>query len=83
LIHRGNTTLRDKVRSAIRTLPAEYVRYTLADAVELLPPARLHAVVRQYLETKMTFTEMARAPSRPSCAAAAVIEIATNYSYNR
>ena len=39
---------RDKVRAAIRTLPAEYVRYMLADAVELLPPARLHAVARQY-----------------------------------
>ena len=38
---------RDKVRAAIRTLPAEYVRYMLADAVELLPPARLHAVARQ------------------------------------
>jgi hypothetical protein len=38
------------VRAAIRTLPAEYVRYMLADAVELLPPARLHAVARQYLD---------------------------------
>jgi hypothetical protein len=43
---------RDKVRAAIRTLPAEYVRYMLADAVELLPPARLHAVARQYLDLR-------------------------------
>lgn len=43
---------RDKVRAAIRTLPAEYVRSMLADAVELLPPARLHAVARQYLDLR-------------------------------
>lgn len=43
---------RDKVRAAIRTLPAECVRYMLADAVELLPPARLHAVARQYLDLR-------------------------------
>lgn len=34
---------RDKVRAAIRTLPAEYVRYMLA--VELLPPATKSAFV--------------------------------------
>jgi hypothetical protein len=43
---------RDNVRAAIRTLPAEYVRNMLADAVELLPPARRHAVARQYLDLR-------------------------------
>jgi hypothetical protein len=43
---------RDKVRAAIRTLPAECVRYMLADAVELLSPAKLHAVARQYLDLR-------------------------------
>jgi hypothetical protein len=43
---------RDKVRAAIRTLPAEYVRHVLAEAVELLPPARLCAVARQYLDLR-------------------------------
>lgn len=43
---------RDKLRAAIRTLPTEYVRYMLADAVDLLPPAKLYAVTRQYLDLR-------------------------------
>ena len=43
---------RDKVRAAIRTLPTEYVRYMLADAVDLLPPAKLYAVSRHYLDLR-------------------------------
>jgi len=43
---------RDTLRSAIRTLGAEHVLYILDDAIELLPPARLHEVVRKYLDPR-------------------------------
>jgi hypothetical protein len=43
---------RNKVRAAIRTLPTEYVRNMLADAVDLLPPAKPYAVTRQYLDLR-------------------------------
>lgn len=34
---------RDRVRAAVRTLPTEYVRYMLIDAIDLLPPRRAPA----------------------------------------
>lgn len=43
---------RDKVRVAIRTLPTEYVRYMLDEAIDLLPPAKLYALARKYLDVK-------------------------------
>jgi hypothetical protein len=52
VLRRQRALDRDKVRAAIRTLPTESVRYMLIDAVELLPPARLHAVARKYLDVK-------------------------------
>lgn len=42
---------RDRVWAAIRTLPTEYVRSMLIDAIDL-PPAKLHAVARKYLDLK-------------------------------
>lgn len=43
---------RDKLRAAVRKLGNEYVFYMLADAIELLPPAKLHNLVKQYLDVK-------------------------------
>jgi hypothetical protein len=43
---------RDRVRAAIRMLPTECVRYMLIDAVDLLPPAKLRAVARKYLDLR-------------------------------
>jgi hypothetical protein len=43
---------RDKLRAAIRQLPHEYVFYMLGDAIDLLPPARLHKIVRKYLDLR-------------------------------
>jgi len=40
---------RDKVRAAIRRFPNESLFYMLDDAIELLPPAKLHKVVSKYL----------------------------------
>ena len=43
---------RDKLRAAIRKLGNEYVFYMLDDAIDLLPPAELHKIVRKYLDPK-------------------------------
>ncbi len=43
---------RDKLREAIRRLKAEYVFCMLDDAIDLLPPAKLHKIVRKYLDVK-------------------------------
>jgi hypothetical protein len=43
---------RDKLRAAIRKLGNEYVFYLLDDAIDLLPPAKLHRLVKQYLDVK-------------------------------
>ena len=43
---------RDKVRAAVRKLRAECVFYMLDDAIDLLPPAKLHKIVRKYLDLK-------------------------------
>ena len=38
---------RDKLRAAIRMLGTEYLFYMLDDAIDLLPPAKLHKLVKQ------------------------------------
>ena len=43
---------RDKLRAAIRKLGDEYVFYMLDEAIDLLPPAKLHKIVRKYLDLK-------------------------------
>jgi len=43
---------RDKLRAAICRLGNEYVFYMLDDAIDLLPPAKLHKIVRKYLDLK-------------------------------
>jgi hypothetical protein len=43
---------RDKVRAAIRALPTEYVRYMLRDAIDVLPPAKVHGLARKYLDVR-------------------------------
>ena len=35
---------RDKLRAAVRKLGPEYVFYMLDDAIDLLPPAKLHQI---------------------------------------
>jgi hypothetical protein len=41
---------RDKLRAAVRKPGNEYVFYMLDDAIELLPPAKLHKIVKKYLD---------------------------------
>jgi hypothetical protein len=41
---------RDKLRAAIRKLGDEYVFYMLDDAIDLLPPAKLHKIFKKYLD---------------------------------
>ena len=41
---------RDKLRAEIRKLGNEYVFYMLDDAIDLLPQAKLHRVVKKYLD---------------------------------
>ena len=43
---------RDKLRAAVRKLGHEYVFYMLDDAIDLLPPAKLHKIARKYLDLK-------------------------------
>ena len=43
---------RDKLRAAVRKLGNEYVFYMLDDAIELLPPAKLHNLAKKYLDLK-------------------------------
>ena len=43
---------RDKLRAVIRKLGNEYVFYMLDDAIDLLPPVKLHKIVRKYLDLK-------------------------------
>jgi hypothetical protein len=44
---------RDKLRAAVRKLGHEYVFYMLDDAIDLLPPAKLHKIAGMYLDLKM------------------------------
>jgi hypothetical protein len=41
---------RDKLRAAVRKLGNECVFYMLDDAIELLPPAKLHKIAKKYLD---------------------------------
>lgn len=43
---------RDKLRAAVRKLGHEYVFYMLDDAIDLLPPAKLHQIAKRYLDIK-------------------------------
>jgi hypothetical protein len=43
---------RDKLRLAVRKLGDEYVRYMLDDAIELLPPTKLHKIAKKYLDLR-------------------------------
>ena len=43
---------RDKLRAAVRKLGNDYVFYMLNDAIELLPPAKLHNLAKKYLDMK-------------------------------
>ena len=40
---------REKLRTEIRKLGNEYVFYMLDDAIEVLPPAKLHKIAKKYL----------------------------------
>ena len=56
---------RDKLRAEVRRLGSEYVFYMLDDAIELLPPAKLHKIAKKYLDLKRLRpdTEKATKPS--------------------
>ena len=43
---------RDKLRAEVRKLGNEYVFFMLDDAIELLPPAKLHKIAKKYLDLK-------------------------------
>lgn len=43
---------KDKLRAAVRKLGHEYVFYMLDDAIDLLPPAKLHQIAKKYLDLK-------------------------------
>ena len=43
---------RDKLRAEVRKLGNEYALYMLDDAIELLPPAKLHKIAEKYLDLK-------------------------------
>ena len=52
MAHQAIEIDRDKLRAAIRKLGDEYVFYLLDDAIDLLPSAKLHKIVRKYLDLK-------------------------------
>src|SRR5260370_22364818 len=56
---------RDKLRAAVRKLGNEYVFFMLDDAIELLPPAKLHEVAKKYLDVKRLGPDAEKA-TRPS-----------------
>ncbi len=56
---------RDKLRAAVRKLSNEYVFYMLDDAIELLPPAKLHKIAKKYLDLKRLQPD-AEPATRPS-----------------
>jgi len=43
---------RDKLHAAVRKLGRECVFYMLDDAIDLLPPAKLHQIAKKYLDIK-------------------------------
>src|SRR5437870_1908337 len=56
---------RDKLRTAVRKLGNEYVFFTLDDAIELLPPAKLHKIAKNYFDLKRLRPDAEKA-TRPS-----------------
>ena len=56
---------RDKLRAEVRKLPNEYVFFMLDDAIELLPPAKLHKIAQKYLDVKRLRPDAEQA-TRPS-----------------
>jgi len=56
---------RDKLRAEVRKLGNEYVFFMLDDAIELLPPAKLHKIAKKYLDLKRLRPDAEKA-TRPS-----------------
>jgi hypothetical protein len=56
---------RDKLRAEVRKLGNEYVFYMLDDAIELLPPAKLHKIAKKYFDLKRLRPDSEKA-TRPS-----------------
>ena len=56
---------RDKLRAAVRKLGNEYLFYMLDDALELLPPAKLHKIAKKYLDLERLRPD-AEQPAGPS-----------------
>src|SRR6266446_417373 len=56
---------RDKLRAAVRKLGNECVFSMLDDAIELLPPAKLHKIAKKYLDLKRLRPDAEKA-TRPS-----------------
>src|SRR5882724_6918136 len=48
----SNEIDRDKLRAEVRKLGNEYILYMLDDAIDLLPPAKLHKIAKKYLDLK-------------------------------
>jgi hypothetical protein len=55
---------RDKLRTALRHLGSEHVFYMLDDAIDLLPPTKLHAVVKKYLDVSRLRPDADNPPAR-------------------
>ena len=60
-----NTIDRDKLRAEVRKLGSEHVFSMLDDAIELLPPAKLHKIAKKYLDLKRLRPDAEKA-TRPS-----------------
>ena len=56
---------REKLRAEVRKLGNEYVFYMLEDAIDLLPPAKLHKIAKKYLDLKRLCPDAQKA-MRPS-----------------
>ena len=54
---------RDKLRAEVRKLRSEYVFFMLDDAIELLPPAKLHKIAKKYLDLKRLSPDAEKAAS--------------------
>jgi hypothetical protein len=52
---------RNKLREEVRKLGNEYVFYMLNDAIDLLPPDKLHKIARKYLDLKRLRPDVERA----------------------
>src|SRR6266498_5537880 len=55
---------RDKLRAEVRKLGNDYAFLMLDDAIELLPPAKLHKIAKKYLDLKRLRPDMEKA-TRP------------------